>query len=892
MIVNNIAVLMNITGNVLLSLFYFCCYRRNRNPEKMGSFFTRTIFALALILLVFRNITGPGFAMTAITFLVTASFILYLGTVLQVLLEKRVSGILIVNFLAVLSIIACCAAQNLDMAGKILFIMAVLMITLIAKSLFLFTRPRKMDRKLIFFGTILLLQVIYLALSFFHGLKSAGDLAWVNNVFVVNSLFDFTNLAFLLFFYHHLENPFSHRLKDQYEKTIESINDGVFVLVKDRIIHANAAAAAYFRGSSKDIVGKSIFELSPSVQADGAESKAAMITNLNKLFKEGSASFEWTHRTMEGSPFLSDMRLYLAEDLGSQKAIAVFRDITKQKKSEEFTKIAQVVFDNSFEGVYVLNGRAEFEFVNNSFLEITGFDRDDIIGHCEAEFRTNIPDGQIYREIEKSVLSQNRWEGEIWSRKKDGSLFLARINVSIIKNSEGGYEKIIGSILDITDYQKNAEKLQQYMNFDPLTHLINRESFITILDNDLKNPDREIVFLDIDINNFKYINDTFGHSLGDNLLIEFSIRLKQALPDVKMFCRYSADEFLLYFYNDSANPVADTILERILASVKNYFIINGEEVYLTVSIGLVSVKPDGILTANTLIRNANTALHDAKRKGSNQYSVYNRNMQNKAYQRLKLENDLRAAIDRDAVTAYFQGKYEAATGKLMGMETLARWISKNKKVIPPSEFLPLAEKTNLIYPMTEKLMEIAGSWTAKWNRENNDNLRVAINLSARHFRNYDIIGAVDKIILSTGIDTKNLELEITESAFLNNTSEVFSTFDELKKMGVHISLDDFGTGYSSFSYLKNLPIDSLKIDKSFIDDIEFNPQSGKLLKSILNIARDLNLKTVAEGVETLRQKEILQELGCDMLQGYYFSKPVTPEEFREFLLSNRAETGA
>lgn len=485
-------------------------------------------------------------------------------------------------------------------------------------------------------------------------------------------------------------------------------------------------------------------------------------------------------------------------------------------------------------------------------------------------------------------MKNSKWEGELWNRKKNGNLILCRIAVAVLRNKGNEPEKFVGTILDITDYQRTLEKLQQFMNYDPLTRLINRDSFLAVLDNELKTLKDEIAFFDIDINNFRYINDTYGHSTGDALLLEFSTRLRNFLSGIKMICRYSADEFLLFFHNtEKESALIANVIDKILGTVKNPFLIEGDEILLTVSIGIVSVRQGKGVTANSVVHNGNAALHDAKKKGNNQYSFYSQGMQNRASRKLKFENAFRGAINNNEVIPFFQGKYEALSGKLMGMETLARWVGAGKTVILPSEFLPLAEKTNLIYPMTEKLMEAACRWTAGWNGSNNDNLRVAINLSAMHFRNYDITGAVEKILSLTGLETKNLELEITESAFLDNTAGVFRTFKILKENGIHISLDDFGTGYSSFSYLKNLPIDSLKIDKSFISDVESSALSRKLLKSIFNIARDLDLETVAEGIENSRQKEILQELGCDMLQGYHFSRPLSPENFRTYLEKER-----
>ncbi len=660
--------------------------------------------------------------------------------------------------------------------------------------------------------------------------------------------------------------------------------DAVFIIDQGIIINCNKAAEKLFGYKSENIAGMSILDLSAEIQPNGNTSLSELDILNNKILYGEEFFTEWLYRRSDNTEFTAEVYLNKYPGFKTTTIINTVKDITRIRKIENIAKIASATYDNSFEGTFVVNPAGIFQFINRRFEEMTGYKAEELIGRNEIDFRTNIQNKEFYSKFKNDLLKKGKWSGNMWNKKKDGTLFISSLNITTLYNTNGEPDKIIGTIIDVTENLRNKRQLDYFLNYDKLTGLISKEVFVDNLSKNYLQLNCEITLFIIDINNFKYINDTYGYTKGDTLLAEYSFRLKSIIEDSKTLCRYSADEFILYF-RDCGKEKTSLIIENIFNSIRTPFIINEEEVYITVSIGIAF--SNHILNNSTnLLKKANIALHDAKKKGKNNFSFYKNEMKKNTYNRLKLENDLRSAINNNFITAFFQAKIDTKTDKIVGMETLARWIGAKNDIISPDKFITLAESTDLIYPMTEKILSQAINWTSKWNFSNMSNLRVAVNLSAKHFQNYNLIEVIENILIDAPINAENLEFEITESAFLNNSELVFYIFKSLKSMGIHISLDDFGTGYSSLSYLKKIPLDSLKIDKSFIDDIESNEQSRKLLKSIITIAKDLNLSTVAEGVENIAQKEILKDLECDMLQGYLFCKPLPPEDFSILLKSN------
>jgi len=388
-----------------------------------------------------------------------------------------------------------------------------------------------------------------------------------------------------------------------------------------------------------------------------------------------------------------------------------------------------------------------------------------------------------------------------------------------------------------------------------------------------------VFFLDLD--RFKEINDTFGHEAGDRLLQHITQRLKTCVREYDTIARLGGDEFTIII-EGANNKQLVSIIQKIIYKMKAPIQINGYTMHTTFSIGVSSYPEDGD-TTEILLRNADTAMYKAKDKGRNTYEFYNESMTEQVLKRVRLETDLRQAIEHGDFQAFYQPKLNALTNKVIGMEALIRWEHKTMGMIPPDEFIPLAEEIGLIAKIDEWMMRHTLNRANQWYQEGLFLGKLSLNISMIQLEDDNFIDKVKKIISQTDFNPESLELEITESQIMKNPESTISILNKIKALGITISIDDFGTGYSSLSYLKRLPIDRLKIDKSFVQDIPDDEDDTAIIRAIISLAQSLKLKIIAEGVETVEQKDFLVESGCENIQGYFYSKPLPEDEFRDFL---------
>ena len=437
---------------------------------------------------------------------------------------------------------------------------------------------------------------------------------------------------------------------------------------------------------------------------------------------------------------------------------------------------------------------------------------------------------------------------------------------------------------------ERTAKLNYLAYHDPLTDLPNRFFFedrlSKILDDQAGDKSAAVLFVSLD--RFKGLRDTIGHSLGDRLRKEVGVRLKSAANGGATVARFEGDEFALLLSDKTAEEVA-AFADALFEAFTLPFNIAEYEIFVSVSIGM-GLSPDDGSEAQTLLKNAGAALSQARKQGGNNYQFYTSDINDKALKRLEMENDLRRALDRDEFMLHYQPKIDTNTRKVVGMEALVRWNHPEKGLVPPFDFIPLAEETGLIVPMGEWILRTACAQCKVWHDEGYP-LHLAVNLSPRQFQQKDLTGAINGIISETGFDPAYLDLEVTESSLMDNAESAVAVLRELRKTGIKISIDDFGTGYSSLGYLKQLPIDVLKIDKSFVSDVTNNPDDAALVMTIIALAHNLRLKVVAEGVETEEQLRFLHLMKCDEWQGYLYSKPVTAESFGALLAERLAAPG-
>lgn len=495
--------------------------------------------------------------------------------------------------------------------------------------------------------------------------------------------------------------------------------------------------------------------------------------------------------------------------------------------------------------------------------------------------------------------SQDQVVFEMDLRRKDSSTYTAELCLQLSHMETPSV--FFAVIQDITERKKIEERIRHLAYYDKLTDLPNRGLFTEILNQAIRYAQRyskRIATLFLDLDRFKQINDTLGHSVGDALLKEVAERLKPCLrssdsvarlePENKLdlVSRFGGDEFLMLLTELKKVEDAAVIARRILAVFETPFNCAGHEFRITVSIG-ISVFPDDGDNPEDLVKNADSAMYHAKKEGRNNFQFYNESMNVRSLQKFTMEADLRKALEREEFILHYQPQVDIKTGRIVGAEALIRWMHPERGLISPVDFIPLAEETGLILSIGDWVMRTACAQQQAWVSEGYDALRVSVNLSIKQLRQNTIIELINRLKASKEIDTNYLELELTESAIMQDAVENIKLLNTIKGMGIRLSIDDFGTGYSSLSYLQRLPLDTLKIDRSFINDIATDPDSAAIVKAIISMSRSLHLQVVAEGVETEQQLAFLREHGCDVMQGYYFSKPVPPDEFTKLVIMNR-----
>ncbi|MEK9133499.1 MAG: EAL domain-containing protein, partial [Pseudomonadota bacterium] len=492
-----------------------------------------------------------------------------------------------------------------------------------------------------------------------------------------------------------------------------------------------------------------------------------------------------------------------------------------------------------------------------------------------------------FRAFAENVLRGNKGKMEFEMIGLKGAHRWMETHSVAMPNDRGGPPVLLSITRDITERKHSERRLKQLAHFDSLTDLPNRVQFIERLEQTMADADRTerlvgVVFLDLD--RFKYINDSLGHGKGDMLLREVAIRLNGAIRRGDTVARLSGDEFALVLADMGHVDDAVRVVQKILDVFQQPFLVAGHELFVTASMG-ITLYPFDDRGAQDLLRNADVAMYRAKESGKNNYQFYVAEMTAKATERLSLETDLRSALDRGELSLHYQPIAEGKSGRIVGMEALLRWKHPVRGMISPAQFIPLAEETGFIIPIGEWVLRTACLQCRAWQKLGFPSLYVAVNLSSRQFHQKDLPASIYNILQETGLKPAFLGLELTEGLVMQQAEASVNTLRELKAMDMRISIDDFGTGYSSLSYLKRFPIDVLKIDQSFVRDIPGDADDAAIASTIITMAHSLGLKVVAEGVETKEQLNFMREHGCDAMQGYFLSKPLPADQFESFLKS-------
>lgn len=568
----------------------------------------------------------------------------------------------------------------------------------------------------------------------------------------------------------------------------------------------------------------------------------------------------------------------------AQQAVAVTEQTLKLHRDaeERFRLLVDGVKDYA---IIMLDAQGQIASWNTGAERILGFKDDEIIGnHVSCFYGPEANRGQSLRDLELAI-AEGRFKTESSRFRKDGTPFIASIVITPLYGDNGilrGFSTVMG---DVTEHYQAAQKIQYLAQHDTLTSLPNRALFSDRLLHAIHEADRHghqlaVIFLDLD--RFKLINDTLGHHVGDLLLQAVAQRLSGCIRKCDTLARWGGDEFTIILTELSGSEQAAGVARNIIDAFATSFTIGEHELFVTPSIG-ITLYPLDDRSPENLLKNADIAMYRAKDQGKNTFQFFQTEMNSRAYDRLTLEVALRHALARDELLLYYQPQIDIKSGKIVAAEALLRWRHPVLGLLPPAEFMPLVEETSLIVPIGKWVLETACMQMRHWLDLNLPPLRVAVNLSSRQFPQGDLVNTVNQVLSHTGLKPKMLELELTESQLMQNIQPSIAILRELSSIGVGLSIDDFGTGYSSLSYLKRFPIDTLKIDQSFVRDLTTDPDDAGIAAAIIVMAHTLGMKVVAEGVETVEQLDFLRERHCNGVQGFYFGRPIAPEEFAQLL---------
>lgn len=667
---------------------------------------------------------------------------------------------------------------------------------------------------------------------------------------------------------------------------LDAVADGIVILGSDgRITEINSAIGKTFGYSLGDLVEKPLSFLVPTWDHEKHGERV-----LAGLFDEsgmpkGHRFCELEGRRENGTRF--PLEMMLSGLLRDQRpyVIGVIRDISTRRKIENELRMAASIIETSPEGILVTDADFRIVSVNPAYVEICGFEKNQVIGRRPGFINALESQGKA-DEFRQAVKHQGIWRGEIWSARRDGTKIAERISVTTIGdgNGDGTLNHAI-LISDITQRKQDEEKILYQAYYDQLTGLPNRTLFADRLEQSLAATGRrgkKVGLMFIDLDGFKLINDTLGHEMGDVLLKETAERLLKCVRRADTIARMGGDEFTAVLPDIKDEYDLTTIAKRILSSLVKPFDLEGQESYVSASIG-IAVAPDDGADSATLIKSADTAMYRAKDAGKATFQYYIPELNEEVEAQAALKNGLSAALERREFHLLYMPKLDVVTGRITGVEALMRWESPTLGLVSPARFIPVLEEMRVVGEIGEWVLEEACWQWRNWQALGHDNLNLSINISARQLQIGGFENALRRVHRETGVPLERIELEINEKTLLSDRGNLVDSLRALREMEVSISMDDFGTGYAPLVYLKQLPIDRIKLDRSFIKDLTHDQGVAQLVKTIIAMAHALNRKVVAVGVETEEQMEILRKFRCNEVQGYYVSRPVPGDEILDAL---------
>jgi diguanylate cyclase (GGDEF)-like protein/PAS domain S-box-containing protein len=660
-----------------------------------------------------------------------------------------------------------------------------------------------------------------------------------------------------------------------------------------KIVWLNQAFTTLTGYSKQEVLGKNPRLLSSGEQSETYYANLWSTISLGKVWQG-----ELVNKRKDGTTYTEEMTITpVIQDVGDATHthfVAIKQDVTERKRLEEMLQNNEnkyrVLFEDSADANWLMDEKG-FLDCNSAALQMFGYSAGTEMMHPADISPLNQPDGTPSRvaadQKMASAFRNGRERFEWMHQRKNGNTFPAEVCLTALTLS--GRPTLLATVRDITDRKAAEGRVQYLAYYDALTGLPNRTLLQDRLAKALAGARRrkdKVALLFLDIDRFKDINDSLGHSVGDLFLKQVAERLKTWGRERDTVARLGGDEFLIMVTEVKDATDAAVAAERLMDAMTAEFVIQGHPFSINCSLG-ISVFPEHGADSETLIKNADAAMYSAKENGRNNFQFFTEEMNARVVERLTLENSLRLALEKEQLFMVYQPQMDIATGRITGMEALLRWQHPDLGLVPPDKFIRIAENSGLIVPIGEWVLRTACRQARNWQDEGLPAVSVAVNVSAVQFRQDGFCKLIRKVLSETGLAAQYLELELTESLLLANAEVMLSVVQELKAMGLTVAIDDFGTGYSSFSYLRQFRVNKFKIDRSFIRDVAVNPDDAAITAAIIGMAKSLRLKVIAEGVENEAQMSFLRKHQCDEIQGYYFSKPLSPEQAADKLRSSR-----
>lgn len=679
----------------------------------------------------------------------------------------------------------------------------------------------------------------------------------------------------------------------EYRLIIDNIQDGYFeVDLAGTYTYVNIAFCDIYGYSREEIIGVNYSEYTDRKNAEKA------FKSFNQIFKTGVSTKLINYQIIrkDGSRRQVEISASLVKE-ESGRAVGfrgTIRDVTERKQMEERMRRSEeryrTIIEDIEDAYFEVDLKGQFTFVNDSLCKNLGYTREELIGKDQRQYSGDDTVRELFMLFNKVYRTGEPVQAYSFElSRKDGSTGFCEISVSLIRNKQGKPVGFRGIARDITERKKNEEQIRYLATHDVLTGLPNRIMFREILQQNIDYAYRyrqQFALLFMDLDGFKIVNDTFGHETGDLVLIECAARLRRALRATDFIARLGGDEFVVLVKNVTNLKNLTTLVNKILATIREPLFLKGKEHCITASVG-ISIYPQDGQDKQSLTRAADLAMYSAKEKGNNNFQFFSMGIKSQFRERTMFEENLPRALERDEFFLEYQPKLNLKTGSITGVEALLRWRNPSLGLVTPMRLIPMAESSGLIVPIGRWVLKTACMKNMAWQRQGLPAITMAVNLSHRQLMDERLIDDIKAALLESGMDPKLLELEITENLLLSYFPRIINVLNQLKELGVRLALDDFGSGYTSLAQIRHLPVDSLKIDRSIVGNISINKIDMAVIEAIVGIGKALDLTIVAEGVETSEQLAFLQDPFCDEVQGFYFSRPVSPDHAAELISKNK-----